>query len=102
MLACAPWEEQYGGAVTYAARMSAVPGTARMALRIRLFEKTGDGEFERVSAEGLGVWRKSRPGAGVFRYEQRVRGLHRGAVYRAVVQLPLARRRRRADPHGAP
>jgi CARDB len=51
-----------------------------------LFEKTGVGQFERISTEGLGVWRKSRPGAGVFRYQQRVRGLHRGAVYRAVVQ----------------
>jgi hypothetical protein len=85
MLACAPWDEQLGGAVTYAARMSAVPGTARMWLRIRLFEKTGEGRFQRVSAEGLGVWRKSRPGASVFRYEQKVRGLHRGAVYRVVV-----------------
>jgi hypothetical protein len=85
MLACAPWDEQIGGAVTYAARMSAVPGTKRMRLRIRLFEKTGDGRFERVSVEGLGVWRKSRPGASAFRYEQRVRGLHRGSVYRVVV-----------------
>jgi hypothetical protein len=85
MLACVPWDEQAGGAVAYAARMTAVPGTKRMWLRIRLFEKTGDGRFERVSAEGLGVWRKSRRGASVFRYEQRVRGLHRGAVYRVVV-----------------
>jgi hypothetical protein len=85
MLACAPWEKQFGGAVTYAARMTAVPGTARMRLRIRLFEKVGDGRFERVPAEGLGVWRKSRRGASAFRYEQRVRGLHRGAVYRVVV-----------------
>jgi len=85
MLACAPWEAQYGGAVTYAARMSAVPGTTRMRLRIRLFERTAAGRYERVPAEGLGVWRKSRPGASVFRYEQRVRGLRRGAVYRVVV-----------------
>ncbi len=79
--------------MTYAARMRAVPGTARMSLRIRLFEKAGDGEFERVSAEGLGVWRKSRPGASAFRYEQRVRGLRQGAVYRVRRALPLARRR---------
>lgn len=86
MLSCAPWEEQFGGSVTYAARMTAVPGTARMWLRIRLLEKIGDGRFQRLSAEGLGVWRKSSPGATVFRYEQRVRGLHRGAIYRAVVR----------------
>jgi hypothetical protein len=84
--------------------MSAVPGTARMWLRIRLFEKTGDGGFERVPTEGLGVWRKSRRGASVFRYEQRVRGLHRGAVYRVVVHYrwigedgePLLTTRRRS------
>jgi archaellum component FlaF (FlaF/FlaG flagellin family) len=38
-----------------------------------------------VSAPGLDVWRKSRAGAAAFRYKQRVRGLHQGAVYRAVV-----------------
>ena len=38
------------------------------------FEKVGDGEFERVSAKGLGVWRKSRPDASAFRWEQRDRG----------------------------
>jgi hypothetical protein len=86
MLSCTPWEEEYGGSVTYAARMDAVPGTARMSLRIRLFEKVGDGGFERVVAEGLGIWRKSLPGASAFRYEQRIRGLHQGAVYRAVVR----------------
>jgi archaellum component FlaF (FlaF/FlaG flagellin family) len=65
--------------------MRAVSGTARMALRIRLLEKYDDGRFERVSAPGLDVWRKSRAGAAAFRYKQRVRGLHQGAVYRAVV-----------------
>jgi hypothetical protein len=86
MLSCTPWEEDVGGSVTYAARMSAVPGTARMSLRIRLFEKLGEGAYERVSAGGLGVWRKSRVGASAFLYEQRVRGLRQGAVYRAVVR----------------
>jgi hypothetical protein len=86
MLSCEPSQENVGGAVTYAARMEAVPGTKRMSLRFRLLEKVGDGEFERVSAEGLETWRKSRPGAEVFHYEQRVEGLHEGAIYRAVVR----------------
>jgi hypothetical protein len=85
MLSCTPWEEGLGGSVTYVARMKSVPGAARMALRIRLFEKIGDGTFERVSAEGLGVWRKSHPAASVFRYEQHVRGLHKGSIYRVTV-----------------
>lgn len=86
MLSCTPWQEGPGGSVTYAARMDAVPGTARMSLRFRLLEKYGDARFKRVSAEKLGIWRKSRSGASAFRYEQSVDGLRRGAVYRAVVR----------------
>ena len=85
MVSCTPWQEGTGGSVTYSARMHAVPGTARMALRFRLFEKYGDGRFERVSGEGLGVWRTSRAGAAAFKYEHTVEGLHQGAVYRVVV-----------------
>ena len=87
VLACAPWEEavRRGRDLrgTHAARC---PARRACCFGSTCSRSTGDGEFERVSAEGLGVWRKSRPGAGVFRYQQRVRGLHRGAVYRAVVQ----------------
>jgi hypothetical protein len=85
MLTCEAWADGQPGQVLYKAHMRAVPGTARMGLRIRLFEKYDDGSFERVSAPGLDVWRKSRAGATKFRYRQRVRGLHQGAVYRAVV-----------------
>jgi hypothetical protein len=87
VLTCEAWTEEQPGHVLYSARMRSAPGTARMSLRIRLLEKYGNGKFERVSAPGLGVWRKSRAGAGVFRYKQRVRGLHRGAVYRAAVKF---------------
>jgi CARDB protein len=38
-----------------------------------------------VTAEGLGVWRKSHPNASVFRYEQHVNGLHKGSIYRVTV-----------------
>jgi hypothetical protein len=85
MLTCEAWADGQPGQVLYKAHMRVVPGTARMALRIRLFEKYDDGDFQRVSAPGLDVWRKSRTGATAFRYKQRVRGLHQGAVYRAVV-----------------
>jgi hypothetical protein len=86
VLTCEASQEEETGFVLYSAHMRAVPGTARMSLRIRLLEKYGDDQFERVSAEGLGVWRKSGTGAAAFRYKQRVRGLHQGAAYRAVVQ----------------
>jgi CARDB protein len=105
ILTCEAEKDGATGQVLYSAHMRAVPGTARMALRIRLLEKYGDGEFERVSAPGLGVWRKSRAGATAFRYKQRVRGLHQGAVYRAVVHYrwlgsdgtPFLKARRRSQ-----
>ena len=82
MLSC----DGSAGSVTYSARMHAVPDTHRMSLRIRLFEKVGDGEFKRVSAEGLGVWRKSRPGASAFHWEHSIEGLTNGATYMVVVR----------------
>ena len=84
VLSCAPWQPGEGGAVNYEARMRAVPGTARMALRFRLMEKIGDGEFRRVPTNE--VWRISRVGARAFVWEHRVRGLRQGAIYRAVVR----------------
>jgi hypothetical protein len=85
LLTCQAWKPGAPGFVEYVARMRAVPGTARMSLRFRLFERYGDGKFERVSAEGLGVWRKSEPGVSEFRYKQGVERLHQGAEYRFVV-----------------
>jgi hypothetical protein len=82
VLSCTPWEEGEGGSVTYEARMRAVPGTERMALRIRLLEKFGDGDFHRVSGR---VWRKSRPRVEAFNWEHHVDGLRQGGNYRAVV-----------------
>ena len=84
VLSCSPWQPSQGGAVSYEARMRAVPKTARMALRFRLYEKAGDGEFHRVATNE--VWRVSRPGATAFVWEHRVRGLRQGAIYRAVVK----------------
>ena len=86
MLSCAKSTDISGGSVTYVTRMDAVPGTHRMALRIRLFRKVGDGEFERVSGSGLDVWRKSRLDASAFRWEHSIEGLSPGADYRVVVR----------------
>lgn len=83
VVSCTPWQEDAGGSVTYAARMRAVPGTERMALRVRLMEKLGDGEYRRVSA---GMWRSSRPGVSAFNWEHSIDGLRQDGVYRAVVQ----------------
>lgn len=85
MASCTAGEGDAPGAVTYVARMRAVPGAARMALRVRLLERFGDEPFHRVSAEELGVWRRSDRWASGFEWTQRVRGLAAGGIYRAVV-----------------
>jgi hypothetical protein len=79
---CTPWQEGEGGSVTYAARMKAVPGTARMALRIGLLEKLDDDEYRLI---GRGKWRTSRAGATVFNWEHHIAGLRQGATYRSLV-----------------
>lgn len=86
MPSCIQAHEGTDGSVTYVARMTSVAGSTRMSLRIRLLERLGDADFERVAAEGLNVWRKARSGAAKFRWEQEIGGLREGAVYRAVVR----------------
>ena len=83
VLSCLAWQPGEGGSVSYEARMRAVPKTARMAIRYRLYEKIGEGEFHRVETKE--PWHVSRPGVAAFVWEQRVRGLRQGATYRAVV-----------------
>lgn len=83
VVSCTPWEPGEGGSVSYEARMRAVPKAVRMALRFRMFEKTGEGEFRRIGTKE--PWRVSRPGVAAFVWEHRVHGLRHGAIYRAVV-----------------
>ena len=83
VMSCSPWQPGEGGSVTYEARMRAVPKTARMALRFRMFEKVGEGEFRRIGTKE--PWHVSRPGVAAFVWDLRVNGLRNGAIYRAVV-----------------
>jgi hypothetical protein len=74
-------------AVFYA-RMRHIPGAHRMWMRFTLLERRdGSERFERVSAPGLGRWRKSNLGVPSFGYRQRVRGLTEGSAYRMLVNF---------------
>jgi len=72
----------------FAGEMSAIPGSARMEMRIDLLER-GPGEvaFHAVVAPGLGVWRTSAPGVNVYKYFKRVTDLSAPAVYRGAVRF---------------
>ncbi|HTZ87625.1 MAG TPA: hypothetical protein VMB05_13235 [Solirubrobacteraceae bacterium] len=75
-------------AATFSGEMSAVAGTARMAIRIDVEERAqGEAEFHMVSAPGLGVWRPSDPKVKVYKYLKQVTNLSAPAAYRGLVRF---------------
>jgi hypothetical protein len=73
---------------TFAAEMTAIPGTARMQLRIDLEERApGEALYRTVTAPGLGVWHSSTAGVKVFGHIQQVTDLSAPALYRGVVRF---------------
>ncbi len=73
---------------TFAAEMSAIPGSVRMEIRIELQERAaGQPLFRAVLAPGLGVWRASEVGVHVYRYLRQVTNLSPSGVYRASVHF---------------
>jgi hypothetical protein len=76
-------------AATFFGEMTAITGTARMAMRIDLQQRMpGDVSFHTVSASGLGVWqRDSAAKVKVWKSIQTVTNLSAPAVYRALVRF---------------
>jgi hypothetical protein len=81
-------EDGAGGASREAAftgEMRSLARAQRMAMRFELLERRGDGPFRRVEADGLGVWRSSKPDVSRFVFTQRVTRLRPDADYRVAV-----------------
>jgi hypothetical protein len=79
---CAPRER----AAEFEARMSRIPGAARMKMRFLLeSRKAGARHYHRVSAPGFSRWTSSRAGRYVF--TRRVEALEGPARYRAQVRF---------------
>jgi CARDB len=72
---------------TFYGRMRQVSGTARMAMRFTLLEKTGSRKPRRVKAPGLLRWRVSKTGVAAFKYRQGFRGLPENASHRVRVDF---------------
>jgi hypothetical protein len=73
---------------TFAAEMTAIPGSARMQLRIDLQERApGEALYRTVTAPGLGVWHSSTAGVKVFGHIQQVTDLSAPALYRGAVRF---------------
>jgi CARDB len=71
----------------FTAQLGAVPDTQRMQVRFDLQQKLTGGDFRRVVAPGLGVWRSSIPGIDIFRYRKQVANLPAPGSYRALVRF---------------
>lgn len=85
---CVTTGEQTDRSATFSAEMTAVTGTARMAMRIEVQERLpGEELFHTVSAPGLGVWRGSAPGVKIYQYVKQITNLSFPAGYRALVRF---------------
>jgi hypothetical protein len=73
---------------TFTGEMTAVPGAARMAVRVDVQERVpGEMEYHPVSANGLGVWRWADPKVKVYKYVKQVSNLSAPASYRGLVRF---------------
>jgi hypothetical protein len=88
LVQCQTTGEQAERSATFAGEMSAIAGATRMSMRIELLERLpGDTGYHAVAAPGLGVWRSSDPGVGVYRYVKQVTNLSAPADYKALVSF---------------
>jgi hypothetical protein len=86
LMQCLTAGEQSERAATFSGEMTSVAGTMRMSMRIELLERMpGQMNYHVVSAPGLGVWRVSDPGVGVYKYVKQVTNLSAPADYKALV-----------------
>ncbi len=73
---------------TFAGEMTAIPGTARMEMRIDLQERgLEEPQYRTVSAPGLSVWHSSTAGVKIFAHIQQVTDLSAPASYRGAVRF---------------
>ncbi len=85
---CVTAATQAERSATFSGEMTAIPGTARMAMRIDVQERMpGEALFHTISAPGLGVWRSSDPGVKIYKYLKQVTNLSSPAFYRAMVRF---------------
>jgi hypothetical protein len=85
---CATTGEQSDRSATFSGEMTAISGTARMAMRIEVQERLpGEEIFHTVSAPGLGVWRGSASGVKIYQYVKQVTNLSSPAAYRALIRF---------------
>jgi hypothetical protein len=88
LMQCLTTGEQAERSATFAGEMTAIAGATRMSMRIELLEWVpGQTSYHVVAAPGLGVWRASDPGVGVYKYVKQVTNLSAPADYKGLVSF---------------
>jgi hypothetical protein len=68
--------------------MTAIPGSARMAMRFEVQERTtGQVLYHTIAAPGLGGWRNAEPKVKIYKFLKQVTNLSAPAEYRALVRF---------------
>jgi hypothetical protein len=85
---CVTAVEQVNRSATFVGEMNAVPGTARMQMRIELLERApSEASFHTVTSPGLGAWQRSSPGVKTYKNVNKVTDLGAPALYRAAIRF---------------
>ncbi len=84
---CTPSVNQAERSATFAAQMTAIPGTQRMSMRIEVQERSPtEPLFHTIVAPGLGMWRSSETGVKVYKYVKELTNLAAPAAFRVQVR----------------
>ncbi len=85
---CVTADAQLERSATFVGEMTAVPGTARMMMRIDVLERSGEEIFfHAVAYPGLGTWLRAAPGVKTYKNLDRVTDLSAPASYRAAIRF---------------
>lgn len=85
---CVTSSEQAERSATFSGEMTAVPGTAKMEMRIDVLERQPtEPAFHAITSAGLGVWRTAAAGVKTYRYLKQVTNLTAPAYYRGAVRF---------------
>ncbi len=88
LVQCLTASEPAERSATFSGEMTMFAGASRMSMRIELLERMpGEMSYHVVAAPGLGVWRSSDPGVGVYKYVKQVTNLSAPADYKGLVSF---------------
>jgi hypothetical protein len=88
LVECLTSTEQSERSATFQGEMTAIPGSAKMEMRVDVLERSPrELAYRNIAAPGLGAWRAAAPGVKVYKYLKQVTNLSAPAAYRAAIRF---------------